>query len=227
MLTDIFREILFPRRCVACGSRDLTGTVCDVCQECIVPNQTLFCGACRARLPDGKKRCHHDFPYILGAATNYENPVIRKLIHALKFRRLRDAATPLADVLTDYVKRLPIDFRSFYVLAVPLSDRRRRERGFNQSDSIAREFAKRYHIARAENILVRTRHTKPQSEIEGVAERRKNMNGAFVVSPGATAPPRIILLDDVTTSGATFLAAATALKAAGVRQIMALAVAKA
>jgi len=227
MLKELFRGMLFPCRCVACGTRDATGAACDACRARIVVNRTLFCGACRARLPDGAKICHKDFPYILGAAADYGNPVARELIHALKFRRCRDAAAPLADTLATYLASLPIDLPSFQILPVPLSKRRERERGYNQCNLIARELAARTGMPLAPRILVRTRHTRPQSEAEDADERRKNLNGAFAAHPGDAVPSRIILLDDVTTSGATFLAATRALKRAGARQIVALAVAKA
>jgi ComF family protein len=227
MNSEFFREVLFPRRCVPCGTRDVLGAVCDACRGRIVINQTLFCGACRARLPYGKKECHKNFPYLLGAATDYEDPVARQLIHALKFRRCRDAAVPLADALATYISRLPIKLHLFHLLPVPLSGRRERERGFNQSDLVAQEFAARSNLVLAENILVRAKHTKPQSESKDIDERRENLAGAFIASRNTTIPSRILLLDDVTTSGATFLAAATALKVAGARQIIALAVAKA
>ena len=227
MMPEIIRSILLTRRCVSCGSRDLAGAVCNACQARVVLNQTLFCGACRARLPSGKKICHSDFPYLLGAATDYEDPVTRELIHALKFRRFRAAAAPLASILAKYLTCLPIDFRSFPILPVPLSKRRMRERGFNQSDLIAEEITVHCNMSMTTNLLIRTRHTKPQSEAKDVGKRRINLSGAFIVRPDAIVPPRIILLDDVTTSGATFLAATQALKGAGVRQIIALAVAKA
>lgn len=248
MFTNILREIFFPRRCLGCGTRDTEAAVCESCLADIPINSTLFCGQCHARLPSQTKICHRDCPYLLGAAGEYNCLLLKTLIHALKFKRNREVAGVLGTLLARYVERAMLDLTKLAVVPLPLSRRRERERGFNQSKLIAREFVA--HMKRfpplseggvgvgsllpiVTNLISRPRHASPQSETKGVAERERNVRGAFAVHPNALihnndAPIRnIILIDDVTTSGATFREAALVLKAAGARRIIALACAKA
>jgi ComF family protein len=227
MFMNILREIFFPRRCLGCGMRGISGVLCNPCFATIPLNGSLFCGLCRARLPYGKKICHLDFPYILGAAGNYDDPLLQKLIHALKFKHNREAAAPLGSLLAGYVERILFDPAGSTVFAVPLSKRRERERGFNQSALIADVFAARAGLRIADGGLIRTRHATPQSRAIDIRERRKNVLGAFAVSNNFAVPKNIILVDDVTTSGATLFEAASALKSAGARTIIALTAAKA
>ena len=111
---------------------------------------------------------------------------------------------------------------------MPLSEERRRERGFNQSELIAGIFARHVGVPFETRTLVRTKHARPQSEIRGRDLRLENVRGAFLVpDEEAVRGGSFILVDDVTTSGATFLEAARALKRAGARTVIALAVAEA
>lgn len=183
---------------------------------------------CDTRLFADKASCHPNSLFILGGATDYDHPIVRALVHALKFRRVRVARDPLAGFLIEYARSLGIAFDDCVVVPIPLSRKRLRLRGFNQSELIARPFAAALGLQLDAAVLVRVRHTKPQSETRSLEERKRNLNGCFAVwRPERIAGRNIILLDDVTTSGATFLEAARALKAAGAGKIFALAAAKA
>ena len=223
-------DIFFPPACVKCGDSITHGVICDTCKRSIDGFDTLFCGTCAARLPDQKKICHKDAPYNLGAAAAYDDEVLRALIHALKFQGIEAAAAPLAEILAGYVTRLHLDLHDYTVTPVPLSIERARARGFNQSALIARPFAATLGIPFEEHLLARIAHRKPQSETEDIFERRENVKGCFILAPGAGADvqnKKIVLVDDVTTSGTTFTEAARILKASGAKKILALAVAKA
>ncbi len=240
MSADFIANILFPPVCVACRARIARGAVCDTCFAGIELNNALMCGACHAWVVtaagDSASPCHPDFPFMLGGAAPYENRVLQSLIHHLKFRSISIAAEPLGDLLYNYARRLPVDFAvdfsDFVVMPVPLSRRRRRSRGYNQAELIARRFASRLSLPLDTATLIRSRHAKPQSDIGDVAERRENIRGVFAVADdsGATRSTvfgkNIILIDDVSTTGSTFYEAALVLKAAGADRIVALAVAK-
>jgi ComF family protein len=193
-----------------------------------VAHRTFFCGKCRARRYSSGGICHRGFPFALAAGGEYEDPVIKGLIRSLKFHFVRDAAEPLGALLAAYAKRLKIACSYDLVLPVPLSDRRLRERGFNQSELISRAFARRSGIPLNVKTLKRIRHSPPQSGLHGDKKRRINIIGSFQVQmPEKIRNRNVILLDDVVTSGATMLDAAKALRAAGAKNILALAVAKA
>lgn len=230
-------DILFPAECVACGAHLPRGTLCRNCRAGIASHAALFCGSCAAPLHGCRMLCHPRAPFLMGAAGDYADPVLRTLVRALKFGRLRNAADPLADLLIYYCARLPVELRGFTVVPVPISRERMRERGFNQSALIAERFARFFGLPLSKDALVRTGHRTPQSEIADHAERRRNIRECFAVNAhgknkkGASMfmhdHARVILIDDVTTSGATFTEAAHTLRAWGTRKILALAVAKA
>lgn len=167
-------------------------------------------------------------PYVLGAATDYADDIIRELIHGLKFNYLRKAAEPLGALLTTYARTLPQEiFSNAIIVPIPLGKKRYNERGFNQAELIARTLAKSLAIPLSSNFLVRTRETKAQSEIRDREERAQNVQACFVIQEEIDPKTTIILVDDVTTSGSTFHEAAQVLKSAGAKKIFALAVAKA
>ena len=177
--------------------------------------------------------CHPNFPFVLGGAGHYDTAALQLLIHNLKFRSLSIAAEPLGDLLVRYVRLLELDLagQSFTVMPIPLSRRRRRARGYNQAELIARRFADELALPLDARTLIRARHAKPQSDILNVAERRENIRGAFTVTNDAclhdtVCGKNIILIDYVSTTGSTFYEAALVLKAAGAGTIIALAVAK-
>jgi ComF family protein len=229
-------DIFFPPACVACGDSIASSALCAACRQSIDIFDTLFCGTCAARLPEQKKICHKDAPYLLGAAGRYDDEPLRALIHALKFQGIEVAAEPLAEILVRYIARLNLDLNDFIVTPVPLSAQRARARGFNQSALIAAPFARALGLPLKEHLLARVAHRKPQSETEDIFERRENIRDCFALTDCGSSnngnttqvlDKKIILIDDVTTSGTTFNEAARVLKSGGVKKIIALAAAKA
>lgn len=222
-------NILFPSRCVGCDLSLENGEV--VCRDCLASVailETFTCGRCGSRLPFAKKVCHRDVPYLLAAAGSYADPTLRALIHALKFDLLRGAAVPLGRLAAAHLRALPFDIGTFTMIPVPLGRARERERGFNQSLLIAEVIRGMLGIPLRPELLFRTRNTKPQSDLSHAADRRANVRGSFAAIPSPLLKgARVLLVDDVTTSGATLHEAARALKAAGVRRIISCVLAKA
>lgn len=226
---EFLREILFPRYCLGCrGPAERGGTpLCDSCRASVRLERTLFCGRCRSRLPRGTPACHQNARFIFGAAADYEDAVVKSLIHALKFKGIRSAAEPLADFLASYTRDIPLPWETYQFVSIPLSPRRQRERGFNQAEAIAAAFARRIGVPLHAGVLVRVRHTRPQTDL-GAGERRENVAGCFaVVRPDFVRGKRMVLLDDVITSGATIASAADALLHAGAPFVIGLAASKA
>jgi competence protein ComFC len=221
-------NLIFPPACLGCGRILASGVICGQCLESIKTNQTLFCGKCQARLPETKKICHQDFPYLLGAATNYNEKVIKNLIQGLKFKHIKGAAQPLGGLIVRYIENLNLPLEKFTLIPIPLSSRRLKERGFNQSELIAKAFAEHFRLNLETSCLMRTKDAKPQSETSDLKERQNNVKNCFsVTNVEFVVNKNIILIDDVVTSGATFFAAAETLKRAGAKRIIALAAAKA
>ena len=230
MIFGSFLNLLFPPLCLHCRARIGEGVLCGPCVRAVTLYTALFCGKCGSRLAEGKRVCHEEHPYLLGAAGSYDDPVLKDLIHSLKFNSVRGAAKPLAEFLIRYADSLPVPIprANTIVIPMPLGKRRRRTRGFNQAELITHPFAEHLGLPLVAHAFARIRHTPPQTEQKRLEERRENMRGAFsVLSPEEIAGKTILLIDDVITSGATLFEAARTLKDGGARRVIALVTARA
>jgi len=150
--------------------------------------------------------------------------VVRLAIHQLKYNDLRALAGLFARFLEDYLRDSPLPAE--VLVPVPLHSRRLRERGYNQSALLARELAKLSGVPLSDGSLVRQRHTTPQARTSSLSERRENVSGAFSCRDGRLRGKRVLLIDDVSTSGATLDACARALKQVGAASVWGLALAR-
>ena len=168
----------------------------------------LPCDACRRAPP----------PYAFARAVAPYRDGMRDAIHALKFGRRPVLAEPLGRLLaTVGAEAAPVALRDWpdVLIPVPLHPARRAERGFNQAELLAAPCADRWRRPLCARALVRARPTVPQTDLDAAA-RRANVRDAFrVVREGEVAGRRVLLVDDVLTTGATVEAAARALRAAG------------
>ncbi len=171
------------------------------------------CGLCRRGI------IGFDAAYAFGS---YEG-VLRELVHLFKYGRVRALAKPLGDLMASTLPRMQ---RFDIVTPMPMHWLRRWQRGFNQAELLAAEVARRYAI-RPEKILRRRKGTPPQAGLSRSA-RRQNVTGAFEVTKGARIQDkRILLIDDVLTTGATASACAAAMKRGGAKYVAVLALARA
>jgi len=144
----------------------------------------------------------------------------RQAILSFKYKNVKALAAPLAQLLEGYLRahHLPADA----LIPVPLHPRRLRERGYNQSSLLAGELSKLASLPLAEGLLVRHKNTPPQTRTKSSEERQGNVAGAFVCRDGRMEGKRLLLIDDVCTSGATLNSCSIALKAAGATSVWAL-----
>ncbi|HEX9370489.1 MAG TPA: ComF family protein [Roseiflexaceae bacterium] len=204
-LLDSMLALLFPDRCAGCGR--LGALLCTDCRTALVPYPA------DQRLPaslDGVR-----------IAFIFQSP-LREAIHQLKYRRIRRMAQPLGALLAAHAAASPLEVDA--VLAIPLHASRLAERGFNQAEALAREVAQALRLPMINDGLVRIRATEQQARLDARG-RAENMHGAFHWQ-GAAAPRRILLVDDVFTTGATMSACAEALRAAGAESVHGLALAR-
>lgn len=137
MRFDFLANILFPPACLACRKRIASGVICKDCLAGISIRDSLIADPA--------------LPYILGAAGYYEDKTLQSLIHHLKFRSIKGAAEPLAELMARYATTMlstaNLDLANFVVIPIPLSRRRLRTRGYNQAALIARCFAEKLKIS--------------------------------------------------------------------------------
>ena len=155
-------------------------------------NTAAFCPVCSRRLPENKKTCHQDSPFVLAAAGFYGDEILDSLITLLKYQKIKQAAVPLGEILTQYLENLfkfyQLDFKNFLVVPIPLHWLKEKQRGFNQTYLIADQLAKNTGLTVAKNILKRTKNTASQVELQdkekgkltsAVVSRWKNRNYYF------------------------------------------------
>lgn len=216
-----------PSQCAICRAWP-SRRVCDACVTRFAP-PTPRCATCALPLPAGVAQCgecvRHAPPLdACLAACAYAWPW-PDCIAQFKFQGDAGWAAPLATLLRSapWVE-LALE-RCDLVLPMPLSRERLRDRGFNQALELARRLAPDKTDAR---LLLRTRETPAQSDL-GRAERLRNLQGAFALEPMRADDVhgrRVVLVDDVMTTGASLFAAAQALRTAGARHITAIVLAR-
>jgi ComF family protein len=150
--------------------------------------------------------------------------VIRQTIHELKYHNLRAIASHLAVLLLAYLQTTPVSGE--ILVPVPLHVKRLRYRGYNQSSLIARNLGRLANLPVVDNCLSRVKDTPSQARTKSVNERHRNVVNAFSCKQDSIKGARILLVDDVCTSGATLEACAIALKAAGASSVWGLTLAR-
>ena len=216
-------DLLFPPECAVCSREG--SFLCDGCEPrlprlsppycrmCAEPDAAPVCPWCRADAPAYER---------IRAPYRYTGPV-RDMVHDLKYANIRSLAPTLGGLLVDYLGSLR--FEADRVAPVPLHPKRERSRGYNQSQLLAREVSRRVGIPMADDRLLRSMDTPPQVAMSGREERRQNIEGAFECT-GDAAGVRVLLIDDVVTTGSTMSACASALKDAGAKSVYGLALAR-
>lgn len=218
-------DALFPPRCAGCGV-----------------NEARWCKSCRHTTPKFPKEkcvycqksvningdCHYcrrqqrelDGLFTWGL---HKDP-LRQALHRLKYRRDIGLGDALARHLIELVDEIGIQVN--IVVPVPLGNKRMKERGYNQAGLLARPLAMALNLPYRPGAVLRIRETPTQVGLT-LEERRQNVAGAFRSNPGMLKGNRVLLVDDVLTTGATINAAAHAVKKVGVDAVYGITVARA
>ncbi len=191
---------------------------CILCTKLLEPDETDLCRACRTEAPDcTASKIKYPFIDQWTALWYYEGNVRRSLLR-YKFNNRRGYAKGYGRLLA--MKLLREERTDFDILTwVPISRRRKRRRGFDQVELLANYVGAELGINPV-NTLIKTRHNRQQSRIVGLAQRRGNVLGVYeAVEPQQFAGKRILLLDDIVTTGATASECARILLTAGAKEV--------
>ncbi len=221
-------NLLFPLQCTSCKNtvdtvlyapfcrscwqsiRQYAGPHCPVCAVPLSSEHAQICGQCLVKAP----------PFSKSITYGIYQDVLAEAINQMKFSYTRRLAQPLA------MRMLELDIPDVDgIVPVPLSMNRLRQRGFNQSLLIARVISKHTGIPLMMDSLIKKWDTPPQTGLSG-KERLKNLKGAFEAR-GNMQGLRILLLDDVMTTGATARECAIHMKHAGAQEVIVMTLARA
>lgn len=206
-------DLLFPPKCPFCGTL-------------LEKGQALLCPDCQRDLPWTQGiQGEQTFEFVdLCAAPLWYRDKVRRAHHRYKFSGVQAYAEPYAVLMAQCVED-HLAGRFDVITWVPLSRWRLWRRGYDQSRLLAQRLADKMDIP-CEPLLKKTRHTKAQSGLSGESERRANVLGAYEVTPGTvTQGRRVLLVDDVVTTGATLSECARVLRTAGAAGVVCVALA--
>ena len=210
-LLSSFLDLLFPPKCPFCGRVQDAPGICGACRKAL----PWTAGENALRLGPGGFRC--------AAPLRYEG-LTKEGLHRFKFRGMPSAAAPLGELIAQCAaERFAGEFDT--VTWVPVSRRRLRQRGYDQARLLA-ESACRLWDTKPLPLLRKTVHNPPQSGLKDSAQRRANVRGAYTIpDPAAVRGRRILLIDDICTTGATLMECVRVLREAGAADVVCAAVA--
>jgi ComF family protein len=202
-------DLIFPNSCLSCRKQGE-----HLCQECL------------SDLPPADNQ-EEDFIY---SVFNYRNKAVKNCIWTIKYRRKHSIgkilAKTMSDKLLEELSELEMmeNFTDPLIVPIPLSKKRLKERGFNQAEILAEELAKiNPSLALEKNVLCKIKDTANQARLKNRNERLKNLKGCFEVrNPELIKNKNIILIDDVSTTGATMTEARKVLQNSGAGKIIGL-----
>lgn len=204
-LINAILSLILPDACVGCRTRG--GLLCSTCEKTLAPASSSS-----------------DVRII--SVFSYADSRVRRLVWLLKYRSAKRVAESLgkhmAAALVEHLGEESHFSGKVILVPVPVTSRRKRSRGFNQSEALALAIV--LHVPGIEistRLLSKTRDTKAQAETQSRAERVTNLGDCFKATRDDSLLGRtIVLVDDVTTTGATFIAAKNALTRAGYRRVI-------
>ena len=222
---NILADVFYPKYCFGC--RCSGGYLCKFCSTQIPSTSQSFCIVCNRSSQSGYTHPNcltKTTPDKLLSAFPYKNQVVADMIITGKYLFVSETFAVLGLLAAKHIRtnNKVDDFKDFIICPLPLHPTRRRWRGFNQAEILANAFEYTFNIPSVD-LLARRKNTKTQKELNA-AQRQTNMTNAFIATQEI--PAKVILIDDVCTTGQTLLEATKVLKQNGARVVVCITVAK-
>src|SRR5437773_4024903 len=222
-IVEALASLFYPATCVVCSANiDNAEYLCADCRQCAPRIVAPFCAKCSEPFPGAITQtfrcanCEHRVLHFDCAVAAYRSRgLVRKLVHEFKYAKQRHLRYPVAGWLRETLSDPRLRGRHFdVIIPVPLHPARERERGFNQATLLA-ELLATSTTAPLRAALERTRYTTTQTAYDR-AERMENLHGAFRLRKNQDVRDlRVLLIDDVLTTGSTLSECARVLRRAG------------
>jgi ComF family protein len=215
MIKKFLLDLFFPKFCFGCQKE---GSY--LCQDCL---SVLEISSCHQKYST-KNLADLYF------ALPYQNPLVKKLIQKFKYKPfIKELAENLASLIITHLQLLDNkpNFTNFILIPIPLNEKRLKWRGFNQAEEISKELSKFLKLPLISNCLVRVKNSYPQVELTAEARKENVKDTFFCQNKEEIFGKKILLVDDVYTTGATMEEAARVLKKSGAKEVLGIVVARA
>jgi len=210
-------DLLFPKFCFNCK-----GEGSFLCEDC-----KAILDISNSHHPPSKFGINLNDLYW---AVEYKNPLIKNLINLFKYEPfVKELAMPLASLITDHFQLLECqpNFSNFILIPVPLEKRKLKWRGFNQAEELAKELSSFLKISLISDCLIKIKENLPQVELSE-KERKENIKEVFIIrNREKILGKKILLVDDVYTTGSTMEECSQVLKKAGAKEVIGIVIARA
>lgn len=222
-------HILYPKRCPICDRVLKTPAfsgeypICGSCREKAEYAAEPVCKKCGKPLTDQRREycgdcTRHAHSFTQGKALWVYKGCVKESVYRLKYSNRREYGKSYAQELARQYGRWIRQKGVQAIIPIPLHKKRQRQRGYNQAEIIARELGRLLELPVCAGLLVRCADTRPQKELDD-RERKANLKKAFRVNGDTEGLERVLLVDDIYTTGSTMDGAAEVLKRAGVPEI--------
>lgn len=237
---DAIVSVFFPAGCRICERLLIRASRVPICETCLASFRTVpetQCSVCGQALPglaavsEQQRACpacqQHTYAFERARSFGIYDGALVRAILMLKFEQIPPLGEWFAGRLADLVRRESQMLAADVVVPVPLHRDREKERGYNQAALVSRPLARQLGLPHRAVLLVRTR-PRPDKQVLSLEERWQSVRGAFATRPGSQVDKlRVLLVDDVLTTGATLDACARALLESGAKSVLGLTVARA
>lgn len=222
-------NLLYPRRCPVCGKivAPETSLIHPSCISKLSPVKSPTCKTCGKEVfGEHMEYCYdcsrHTHTFDGGLALLNYNEAARHSMAAVKYKNRREYLDFYASAIDVRFRKSVLRLHAAKLVPVPIHPSRRRTRGYNQAEELAKRLSALWQIPVDSGLLVRKKKTAPQRELNP-AERLKNLRAAFGMNPDYDSsrgiPETVILVDDIYTTGSTVEACSRVLKQAGVKRV--------